>query len=49
MTDIDDICSRMHALTEQARRTLRLHDAGAVGGAECLALAGEMQEFRAAS
>ena len=45
MTDIDDIRSRMHALTEQARRMLALHDAGAVRRAECLALAQEMQPF----
>ena len=44
MTDIDDIRGRMHALTEQARRTIcACHDTGAVGGAECLALAREMQ------
>jgi hypothetical protein len=45
VTDIDDIRSRMHALTEQARRMLALHDAGAVRRAECLALAREMQQF----
>jgi hypothetical protein len=44
VTDIDDIRSRMHALTEQARRMLALHDAGAVRRAECLALA-RMQQF----
>jgi hypothetical protein len=26
MTDIDDIRSRMHGLTDQARRALQLHD-----------------------
>ena len=43
MTDIDDIRGRMHALTEQARRALRLPRYRPVGGAECLALAREMQ------
>jgi hypothetical protein len=43
MTDIDDIRSRMHGLTKQARRALRLHDAGAIGRAEYRVLVGEMQ------
>jgi hypothetical protein len=45
MPDIDTIRTRMRDLTAQARRTLSLRDAGAIGGAECLALAGEMREF----
>jgi hypothetical protein len=38
MTDIATI--RMRDLTEQARRTLALHDAGAIGALECAAVAG---------
>ena len=43
MSDIDDIRGRMHALTEQARRALRLPRYRRGRGAECLALAREMQ------
>jgi hypothetical protein len=39
--------SPMHGLTKQARRALRLHDAGAIGRAEYRVLVGEMQAFMA--
>jgi hypothetical protein len=47
MTDIDDIRNRMRTLADQARRALALHDAGTIGGAECLEVAAEMRAFMA--
>jgi hypothetical protein len=45
MTDIDDIRSRMHGLTDQARRALQLHDVGVIGPERCRELAGRMRAF----